>query len=80
MLEKMAKKKKKKEPNYSLTAKQNRKHTTRPMTAAHEDKYFLARLNLPLYPEFSEEEANVMQTKLYIDEEKHDLRFWNTFN
>ena len=44
------------------------------MTAAHEDKYFPTRLNLPLYPEFSEEEANVMQTKLYIDEEKHDLR------
>ena len=45
------------------------------MTAAHEDKYFPARLNVPLYPEFSKEEANVMQTKLYIDEEKHDLRF-----
>ena len=44
------------------------------MTAAHEDKYFPARLNVPLYPEFSEE-AHVMQTKLYIDEEKHDLRF-----
>ena len=50
------------------------------MTAAHEDKYFPARLSVPLYPEFSKEEANVMQTKLYIDEEKHDLRFWNTFN
>ena len=50
------------------------------MTAAHEDKYFPARLNEPLYPEFSKEEANVMQTKLYIDEEKHDLRFWNIFN
>lgn len=45
------------------------------MTAAHEDKYFPARLNVPLYPEFSEEEANVMQTKLYIDEERHDLKF-----
>ena len=45
------------------------------MTAAHEDKYFPARLNVLLYPEFSEEEANVMQTKLCIDEEKHDLRF-----
>ena len=74
-LEKMAKKKRK-EPNYCLTAKQtNSKHTTRPMTAAHEDKYFPARLNVPLYPEFSEKEANVMQTKLYIDEEKHDLKF-----
>ena len=52
------------------------------MTAVHEDKYFPARLNVPLYPEFSEEEANVMQTKLYIDEEKHDLhvKFRNTFN
>ena len=50
------------------------------MTAAHEDKYFPARLSVPLYPEFSKEEADVMQTKLYIDEEKHDLRFWNTFN
>ena len=77
MLEKMAKKKK--EPNYCLTAKQtNSKHTTRSMTAAHEDKYFPARLNVPLYHEFSEEEANVMQTKLYIDEERHDLKFWNT--
>ena len=47
----------------------------RPMTAAHEDKYFPARLNVPLYPEFSEEEANVMQTKLDIDEEKHDLKY-----
>ena len=83
MLEKMAKKKKKREPNYCLTAKQtNSKHTTQPKTAAHEDKYFPARLNVPLYPEFSEEEANVMQTKLYIDEEKHDLhvKFRNTFN
>ena len=81
MLEKMAKKKKKREPNYCLTAKQtNSKHTTQPMAAAHEDKYFPARLKVPLYLEFSEEEANVMQTKLYIDEEKHDLKFWNTFN
>ena len=47
------------------------------MTAAHEDKYFSAGLNVPLYPKFSEEEANVMQTKLYIDEEKHDLKFLN---
>ena len=62
---------KKKGPNYCLTVKQtNSKHTTRPMTAAHEDKYFPARLNVPSYLEFSEEEANVMQTKLYIDEEK----------
>ena len=45
------------------------------MTAAHEDKYFPARLNVALYLEFSEVETNVMQTKLYIDEEKHDLRF-----
>ncbi|CAH3190637.1 unnamed protein product [Porites lobata] len=45
------------------------------MTAAHEDKYFPARLNVPLYPELSEEEANVMQTKLYIDEEKHDISY-----
>ena len=82
MLEKMAKKKKR-EPNYCLTTKQtNSKHTTQPMTAVHEEKYFPARLNVPLYPEFSEEEANVMQTKLYIDEEKHDLhvKFRNTFN
>ena len=40
------------------------------MTAAHEDKYFPARLNVPLYLEFSEEETNVMRMKLYIDEEK----------
>ena len=53
----------------------NSKHTTQPMTAAHEDKYFPARLNVPLHPEFSEEEVNVMQTKLCIDEEKHDLKF-----
>ena len=53
----------------------NSKHTTQPMTAAHEDKYFPVRLNVPLHPEFSEEEVNVMQTKLYIDEEKHDLKF-----
>ena len=43
------------------------------MTAGHEDKYFPARLNVLLYPEFSEEEVNVMQTKLYIDDEKYDL-------
>ena len=64
MLEKMAKKKKAELLPYMQQSK-NSKHTTRPITAALEDRYFpAAGLKVPLYPDFFEEQANVMQTKL----------------
>ena len=61
MLEKMAKKRK---PNFCLAAKQNSKHTTRPIRAALEDRHFPTGLKVPSYLLFSEEQANIMQTKL----------------
>ena len=63
MLEKMAKKQKQRRA-YALQQSKNSKHTTGPMTAAHEDKYFPAGLKVLLYPDFFEEQANVMQPKL----------------
>ena len=62
MLEKMAKKKKSR--TSALKQSKNSKHTNRPMTAALEDRYFPAGLKVLLYPDFFEEQANVMQTKL----------------
>ena len=56
----------KKTQTSALQQSKNSKHTTRPMTAALEDRYFPAGLKMPSYSDVFKEQANVMQTKLYM--------------